>query len=173
MFAPKTELCRLDPPCSYTFSTVHLFLWIFDECLMYPQSVCGNTPPGWKHSYFHTPRINQPSPMRTLSLPLQILSTTVQSNYRLHQNFPWHGASFPRSTIHIHVNVARNPSHSSNPPLAASLLTCSRRGSIPTKLLPSCRSPKTSFPSLQQRVDSVDFHLSIDPGLVRSQRLLA
>ena len=60
----------------------------------------------------------QPSPMRTLSPPLQILSTTVQSSYRLHQHFPWHGTSFPRSTIHIHVNVARHPSHSSLPPLA-------------------------------------------------------
>ena len=76
--------------------------------------------PSWMggHSYFCTPRINQPSPMRTFSPPLETVSTTVHSCHRLHQRFPRHGTSFPRSTIHIHVNVAGHPSHSSPPPLA-------------------------------------------------------
>ena len=47
--------------------------------------------------------------MRTLSPPLQVLSTTVQSSCRLHWHFPWHGTSLPRSTIHIHVKVTRHP----------------------------------------------------------------
>ena len=78
-------------------------------CIMSPQGVCVNTPPGWRHPCFHSPRINQPSPRRALSPPLQILSTTVQSSNRLHWHFSWHGTSFTRSMIHIHVRVTRHP----------------------------------------------------------------
>ena len=86
---------------------VHMFTRaVLHQWLYYgPQSVGVNTPPGWRHPCFYSPRINQPSPMRTLSPPLQILSTTVQSSYY----FPWHGTSFPRSTIHIHVKITRHP----------------------------------------------------------------
>ena len=96
------------------FTCLHVLCHI-NDCVMGPQSVCVNTPSGWRHSSFHSTRINQPSPVRSLSPPL---SATVQTSCLLHQHFPWHGTSFPRSTIHTHVNVARHPSHSSRPPHA-------------------------------------------------------
>ena len=123
------------------FTCSHVLCYICD-CLIGQQSVCVNTPPGWRHSCSHTPRINQPSPMRTLSPTHQILSTTVQSSKRLRRYFPRHGTSFPGSTLHIHVNVARLPSLSSRAPLA-------QAWQHSNQLLPSCRVQKTSFPSLQ------------------------
>ena len=111
------------------FTCSHVLCYISD-CLMGPQGVCVNTPPGLKHSYFHTPRVNQPSPMRTLSPPLLILSTTEQSSYRLRRNFPWHGTSFPRSTIHIHPQRRETSFALLTSTTRSSLRSCSRRGGI-------------------------------------------
>ena len=66
----------------------------------------------------HHARCSRHERPRTLSPPLQIVFTTVQSSYRVHWHFPWHGNSFTRSTMYFHVNVALRPLHSSRRPLA-------------------------------------------------------
>ena len=105
------------------FTCPHVQCHISD-CMMAPQSVCVNTPPGW-----------------SLRVALVTLDTVHdgQSSYRLQRYFPWHGTSFPRSTIH--VSVARQPSHSSRPLFAQGVAFQSTASVVPRL--------KTLFRSLQ------------------------
>ena len=181
-----------DKPAKRNFTCSHVLCYISDGLMDASVTV------SWVHTasasillldgrHSNLPHtMNQPAKSDAYALTASGTDPATDST----KHFPWHGTSFQRSTsppatfhvamtsfaftrstIHIHVNVARHPSHSSRPPLtqAFSHVRAEVAFQSTASVVPRAKNSVPKSAVFSNVSTPVDFHLSIHSGLLQPE----